>query len=91
MSRANENESTTYTPLTDASNSRCTRSLNDALCRVDLDDYAILAQLLLHKNDLLGTLHNKVATWIQWTFCHARKLSLSASGEYAFVAAEHDW
>ena len=58
---------------------RGTGRLNDALHGIILDDNSILAELLLDKNDLLCSFHNKVASRIQRTFSHPGQLSLYAS------------
>jgi len=65
--------------------------LNNPLDGVCLDNDAILAELLLHQDNLLRPFHNKVSSRIQRAFNHARQLGLGTSVQDTFVASQHDW
>ena len=69
---------------------RCTRSLDYPFDGVRLNNDTILAELLLHENDLLRPLHHKVAARVERTLRHACQLRLRPSRKHALVAPQHD-
>jgi hypothetical protein len=69
---------------------RSTRRLHDALDGVRLDDDAVLAELLLHEDDLLRALDDEVPAGVERALVHARERGLRAAREHALVAPEHE-
>jgi hypothetical protein len=62
----------------------------DTLAGVGFNNDSILTQLLLNKNDLLGTFDDKVAARIQWTFRHTCQLSVRFPRQHALATPQHD-
>lgn len=62
----------------------------DTFRRIDLDNDAVLAQLLLHEDDFLRAFDNEVSSRIERALCHSRQLRLGPASEHALVAPEHD-
>ena len=62
----------------------------DILHRVNLDNDAILAQLLLDEYDLLSAFDHKIPARVERTFRHAGQLSFCPSRQNAFVTLQHD-
>ena len=69
---------------------RSTGSLNHTLDGISLNNDAILAQLLLNKDDLFRALDHEIPTRIERTFAHMSQLGLGATCEDTLVASKHD-
>lgn len=65
-------------------------SLHEPLSWIGLDDDTILAELLLHENNLFRPLHDEVPSRVERTFGHSSELLIRLVEEVAFVAPEHD-
>ena len=63
---------------------------DDLAVAVDVDDDAVLGELLLDEDDLLGALDDKVAARVEGALPEAREALLRLPLEGASVAAEHD-
>lgn len=57
---------------------------------IHFDNDTILRQLLLHQNNLLNTLDDKVATRIQRTLGQFGELSFRLAGQNALLTSKHD-
>jgi hypothetical protein len=64
--------------------------LNHTLYGISLHDDAILAQLLLNKDDLFRAFDDEIPTRIEWAFAHMSELSLGPTCKDTLVAPEHD-
>ena len=64
--------------------------LDNLLLWVHLDNDSVLAQLLLHEDDLFGAVDDEVTTGVQRTFIQDTHLRGRLVGQHALGAAQHD-
>lgn len=63
---------------------------HNVILLIHFDNDTILRQLLLHQNNLLNTLDDKVATRIQRTLGQFGELSFRLAGQYALLTSKHN-
>ena len=57
---------------------------------VELDEHAILGELLLDEDDLFCAARDKIAARIEWALVHLGQLHLALLVQIALVALQHD-
>ena len=65
-------------------------SLYETLLRIGLDNDTILAELLLHENDLFRSFDDEISSRIERTFGHSSELLIRLAVEMTLVASQHD-